>query len=277
MSVVVHFRGPILFVHDDTNVLDIRIPECRNIATHADKTPATTHHAGILRIQKDGTTDITLIENKDSIEIVSGAETELPTFNGTFSNKVAVDQLVFAKGPGKDLTLEDVASAKVLAVIKIKGGRFTASNFTTDPIEIPYKLNTAPRTAEIPLLTTWTAKAPTTIRGSHVDLTLADGDEAYVFNWDNASPKVFELTTNMDAANNDPFEPEADFKWIYQVLHARQGLEQWLTDLALAELPAPNSTVVRSGGHIADAAEATPPMYPPNSACDGGNWHEPPI
>lgn len=278
MSVAVHFRGPILFVHDDTELIDARIPDCRGGGTHADGTTAVKHYVGVLVKRPGQPDDWRVISAKGTLSIVDSGSTGRAKLGSTFAYKVRFGEIVDAKNGKGNLAIKlnpDTTDKALLTQILFTGGTVHSDNFTPSAIEIPYRRGGNTDVAPIPLLTSWVAKASVTITGAGLPITLsATGEIAYVFNWELQRPTDQHLRDPMRSTTGMGTRAELDFKWLYRLLAVPTTLKDWLTATTLAELPAPQSTVYPLATF---RRVKTRRRYPPSSACDGGSWHEPPI
>lgn len=275
MSAKVHFRGPILFVHNGDTLMDVRIPDCRSGGKHADKSHAEPHWVGLLHLRGGTELKTPVVVYQSHLEISANGATAEAKLVNAYAEKVSLNKLVSAQNAqGKGIKLAPRNASGVHTVVDINGGTVDAGNFTDD-VEIPYQLGSDARYARIPLITTWEGDAPVTIKGLATDIILNDGDELFIYNWERTPIDRRELEAQMESATAN-MRDEDDFKWLYQLLETPSGLEQWLADVSMTYLPSPHSTIDESSHAAAAIAEMTPP-YPPNSACDGGTWEEPPI
>ncbi|MEP6622038.1 MAG: hypothetical protein ABJE47_22135 [bacterium] len=281
MPVTVNFRGPILFVHDGNRSIDVRIPDCSKTVKHLDNEDAEPHSAGILLLPSDGGAPQYFdLDAKCELTITDTAAvgTSKAHLQATFGAKVALDKLVSAGGhTGTELRLGPADSPALLVRIALVGGQLGASNATLAPVAIPYRLGHAPVSVAIPLLTTWTCAGGATIMGGPTHLDLVEGDEVYFYNWEDDRPTPDALETPMPAPGENPMRPEADFKWLYTLLVPPTTWPEWIQNVAGGALPAPNSTIVKPYAAELMAELLVPDiLYPPNSACDGAKWQEPP-
>jgi hypothetical protein len=276
MQAKVHFRGPILFVYKNDNLIDVRIPDCRAGGTHVDGSHAEAHWVGLLHLRGGLPIPAPVVVLQSHLEISAKGATASAKLVGDFSTKVSFNKLVSAQGAnGKGVKLGQRNAVGVHTVIDIRGGTIDARNHT-DPVEIPYQLGSDMKTAGIPLVTTWTGDTPVVIKGLATDVILNDGDELFIYNWERTPIDRTELESPMNSATT-AMRDEDDFKWLYLLLETPSGLRHWLSAIGKATLPAPHSTINSMAATVAVSAPMAPPFFPPNSACDGGSWEEPPI
>lgn len=273
MAITVNFRGPILFVHDGKTLIDVRIPDSRTETKHADNSKAVPHFAGIMILRGGGgAPHYVELTDKRTLRIEEDGATDPPDVRSNFLDKVALEQLVSADvHNGQELKLDDVSSGDTLVRIFLFGGKLSTGKLTSEKFDVPYKLGHATKKVALPLLTTWTCKKKATITGAEETIELENDDVVYIYNWEDARPTKKALEWPMRSTIGLPMQPESDFKWVYKMLVPPNTWADWLAaNTADGSLPAPYS-------EIAYAAQVFDQnLFPPNSACDGSIWKEPP-
>jgi hypothetical protein len=276
------------------------IPDATSKGEHGDKSMATTHVIGLL-VRRPNAADVHIPIAGKRVRIVADGESERPTVTTSFLFVPPLHTMTNPDGtPPAAQVRRRKDEAAVSVNIEMTGGSMLGELITHSGIELPVHLNPpmAVPLASMPLWQSSAASGRIEIDGGPA-IALDASVQAFIYNWDEASPSADELTKTIELPS---IFQDHDFKWVYALLDppANMTWEEWLGSDPF--LPAPRSIhylanaepqaigaakgfldlskKLMANAMVASPAspitELTPPVpHPSTGTCDSARWREP--
>ena len=270
MAIELRFRGPCLFVVEQNRIHSVALPHAApgvipregTAGKHLDGSPAHPHHPGLLILDVKGKERHRVEPLRGSVVVRDGQAHKPPV--AKFTDVVGLDR-VNNNGSATDLRLVSFDDFDhVAATIVFRGGKLEGHRISSHRWTVNDRFNPTHPHKDSPLVLTqtWTTNQAAVnidivdLGGGTIPLVLADGEVAYLYNFDVEFPSQEQLDADEACTVGTPLD-DVDFNWLYQLVEPRTGT--LAERMGGGELPRPRST-------------CTAVMTPTTSTCFGGSW-----